>query len=720
MDPFHFPYSLKNIPIPPEKSFIKQTIDKTANFISRIRWATDVFLFPDKYENERNNYGFKSNRTAPVSILLKPFEDELYETIANLEFHEFRSEFQNKMADSVAKINKSPNVFLLGDKTSNIYEVSVDFYNKYHLINITKDYKIVDDNLVHLTNQEAAVIAKKLDIADRVEIMSRKEGFMSLKDHKPDFQTNPKFRLINPAKSQIGNISRDILQRVNKSLRLTTGLQQWQSTQEVIDWFNGLQGKGRKSFLQWDICEFYPSITEPLLHEAIEFAQDKNVLIEEDEISIIMHSRKAFLFSYNSEGKQITWQKTRNSNFDVTMGAPDGAEVCELVGLFLLHKISIAFPRLNIGLYRDDGLATHGRMPGRELEQTRQKLQTLMKSFGLKITFENSTQRVNFLDITLDLSKETFGPYRKPNDTPLYVNAESNHPPKTIQQIPKSINARLSRISSSEEEFKKATPIYQQALADSGHTHRLTMDTNHTATHRRRSPTHHKKRKIIYYTPPFNKALKTKLGRIFLGLVRKHFPPHHKLYPILNKNTLKISYSCTANIKTIIQAHNRKVIKNHKDKTAPTVKKNGKECNCQATRKDSCPLQGNCVRHNVVYKATVQGPNPKFYIGVTENFKARWHQHRQSFKNRDMQHATALSTFIWEEGLGREPDLRWEIIDQAPTYMPGHRTCQLCLTEKLQILRHGRDKNCLNKRSELAQTCRHRASHRLCRVKGIT
>ena len=80
-------------------------------------------------------------------------------------------------------------------------------------------------------------------------------------------------------------------------------------------------GESRKSFLQWDICEFYPSITEPLLYEAIEFAQNKNVIIEKDEITIIMHSRKAFLFSYYSEGKQITWQKTRNSNFDV-YGSP--------------------------------------------------------------------------------------------------------------------------------------------------------------------------------------------------------------------------------------------------------------------------------------------------------------------------------------------------------------------------------------------------------------
>ena len=43
--------------------------------------------------------------------------------------------------------------------------------------------------------------------------------------------------------------------------------------------------------------------------------------------------------------------------FDVTMGAYDGAEVCELVGTFLLDKISVKYDKNNIGLYRGKGLS---------------------------------------------------------------------------------------------------------------------------------------------------------------------------------------------------------------------------------------------------------------------------------------------------------------------------------------------------------------------------
>ena len=38
------------------------------------------------------------------------------------------------------------------------------------------------------------------------------------------------------------------------------------------------------------------------------------------------------------------------------MGSYDGAEVCKLVGLFILHKLSEKFGKKNVSLYRNDGL----------------------------------------------------------------------------------------------------------------------------------------------------------------------------------------------------------------------------------------------------------------------------------------------------------------------------------------------------------------------------
>ena len=71
----------------------------------------------------------------------------------------------------------------------------------------------------------------------------------------------------------------------------------------------------------------------------------------------------------------------------------------------------------------------------------------IVKAYGLRITADINHQSVNFLDITLNLSDGTYAPHTKPNNVPLYINRNSNHPPAIIKQIPKSINKRVSSLS---------------------------------------------------------------------------------------------------------------------------------------------------------------------------------------------------------------------------------------------------------------------------------
>ena len=74
--------------------------------------------------------------------------------------------------------------------------------------------------------------------------------------------------------------------------------------------------------------------------------------IEEKVIKTIYHVRKSLLFD-----KDNVWVKKDNPEFDVTMGTYDGAELCELVGLYLLDLLTKEFGKQNIGLYRDDDLS---------------------------------------------------------------------------------------------------------------------------------------------------------------------------------------------------------------------------------------------------------------------------------------------------------------------------------------------------------------------------
>ena len=69
----------------------------------------------------------------------------------------------------------------------------------------------------------------------------------------------------------------------------------------------------------------------------------------------------------------------------------------------------------------------------------------------------------NFLNLTLNLNTATYKPYKKPNDTLLYVHTSSNYPQQILQQLPKAIYS-FSKNSSTEVIFKKATKEYKEAL----------------------------------------------------------------------------------------------------------------------------------------------------------------------------------------------------------------------------------------------------------------
>ena len=83
------------------------------------------------------------------------------------------------------------------------------------------------------------------------------------------------------------------------------------------------------------------------MKKALDFA-NTCINIPENDKKIINHARKSL---------QQTWFKKESGMFDVTMGAYDGAEVCELEGSFLLYALSLKFDRTDLGLFRDDGLA---------------------------------------------------------------------------------------------------------------------------------------------------------------------------------------------------------------------------------------------------------------------------------------------------------------------------------------------------------------------------
>ena len=105
------------------------------------------------------------------------------------------------------------------------------------------------------------------------------------------------------------------------------------------------------------------------------------------------------------------------------MGGYHGAEVCDLIGLYLLSQLTEVVPRSQIGLYRDDGLCVSTATP-RQLDIIRKKICKIFQQNDLKVTTEANSKIVTF-----DLNTGLYRPYMKENDQPLYVDINSNHPP---------------------------------------------------------------------------------------------------------------------------------------------------------------------------------------------------------------------------------------------------------------------------------------------------
>ena len=80
---------------------------------------------------------------------------------------------------------------------------------------------------------------------------------------------------------------------------------------------------------------------------------------------------------------------------------------------------------------------------------------------------------VNFLDVTFNLSTNSYQPYKKPNDRPVYINTMSNHPLNVVKALPESISKRISNISSNKEMFETSAPCYNNALSSSGYKEKL-------------------------------------------------------------------------------------------------------------------------------------------------------------------------------------------------------------------------------------------------------
>ena len=243
MEKINLGYSNKNIPIPSERTYLLQLVEKIEAVIKRMRWKA-TFFNPNSEESREEsrveqpitqNYGLKSEGCPTQLKELAPFEEDLIQMVKEINFRKVKNDFHKKLSDDIRKIQRSDKTVTQAKKTSNMYRLKKEEYNKFLNDSITATFKKVSREKWESITTAGKKFAKEAKIADKMEVNEGNEGFITLKDHKVNFTNNPRTRLINPAKSEIGRISKVTLDNINEELLTKLKLNQWKSTGSAID-----------------------------------------------------------------------------------------------------------------------------------------------------------------------------------------------------------------------------------------------------------------------------------------------------------------------------------------------------------------------------------------------------------------------------------------------------------------------------------------------------
>ena len=155
MEKFNFGYSIKNIPIPSERSYKTQLMEKIEMVIKKMRWKA---LFSDGDNDDNNNasrktYGLKTPNCPPPHSELKEFEKDLCDLITKVQFRRINCNFQSKLSNDIRNLKSSEKIYTPADKTSNLYKTSKEEYCRLRHNAITSTYKKANENLAGKINK---------------------------------------------------------------------------------------------------------------------------------------------------------------------------------------------------------------------------------------------------------------------------------------------------------------------------------------------------------------------------------------------------------------------------------------------------------------------------------------------------------------------------------------------------------------------------------------
>ena len=202
---------------------------KTEQFLRKVRWKAYFFLNPDTNTHCKDTYSFKSTKNPPPIDESKEFEDDMLKMMQSTKFTQVNNPFLNRLKDT-KPIKNETKLLIAADKTMNFYILKPSTYN---------------DPLEQKPSiQETKT---KLGIDDRADTTANRDAFITLKDHEPNFANIPTCQLINPTKSEIGRISKAILEKIYKKITRPSKFNRWRKKLDPNAQTANLTKEGRHS-----------------------------------------------------------------------------------------------------------------------------------------------------------------------------------------------------------------------------------------------------------------------------------------------------------------------------------------------------------------------------------------------------------------------------------------------------------------------------------------
>ena len=171
----------------------------------RVRWKAYFLLNPDMTTHRKDTYSFKSTENTPPIDESKEFEDDMLKMIQSTKFTQVNIPFSQQTQrrhETHKKWNKD---------THRRWQNNELLQTRIVILQRSAWTKAI-----HSENKN---IATKLGIDDRVDTTATRYATdTQLKNHKPNFVSKPTWQLINPTKSEIGRISKAILDKIYKKI----------------------------------------------------------------------------------------------------------------------------------------------------------------------------------------------------------------------------------------------------------------------------------------------------------------------------------------------------------------------------------------------------------------------------------------------------------------------------------------------------------------------